>query len=106
MDKIKKVRKHKIEPGSEDEKTICRSIEQCLSIKQITCIVNETRASRNLSKLSWSCIQNYVATSPFIVRFARGHKKSGSSDKESSWAIARLAMLIVFIPNEFVPKRI
>ena len=70
-DKKKRIRKHIIGQGSEEENIICKAIESCLSIKQITCIVNESRASRGLSTISWSCIQNFVMNSPFIVRYGR-----------------------------------
>jgi hypothetical protein len=90
---IKSRRKGKflIKKNSPESNLICDALQNGLSISQATCLVNEYRRAVNLLPISWSTVEAWSLQSPYLKRFRRGTKKSGSKEIDGVWAIARVA---------------
>jgi hypothetical protein len=88
-------RAFKVNDGSEEAGIIISVVEAGAGITEATTLVNEHRASRaagpDADPISWNAVRNWIAANPAIKIDRRAKKKSGSDDKGTAWAKARLA---------------
>ncbi len=89
-------RAFKVRDGSEEAGIIIAIAEAGAGITEATALVNEHRASRgagpDADPISWNAVRKWIAANPAITIDRRAKKKSGSDDKGSAWAKARVAL--------------
>ena len=91
-------RKPMIADFGEQAEIASRALEQGLSVKDVAVLLNTGyRATNGLGDISASAVQSFLSRHPSAVSTRRGTEKSGRTDPKSSWAMARLAVVIQFI---------
>ena len=83
--------KPKIVDLTPQAEVVYNAMECGFSLGNTVVLLNQWRRVRQIDALSYGALQHFVATSAVMSLAKRETIKSGSSDQDTAWAVARLA---------------